>query len=267
MIRSICFFFILSVFTNYAQIQKYKLPKTLKEISGLAPLNDSTLIAINDSGNQAVVYLINTKGELIKTIIITDAKNIDWETLAQGSEYLFIGDVGNNRNQRTNLTIYKVKIDRLIKNDTVKAESIVFSYKNQQEFPPDKKNFIFDCEAMYFKKDTLYLISKIKCRPWDDSINVYQLPVNVSHYKLSPYKKIYIGGKKYFKDAVTGASFTQKDSLIILTYKHLFIKGDKIRLKGIVQRESVCKIKDSIFIAAEAFPFIGKPKLYLLKHD
>ena len=42
-------------------VEKYNLPDILEETSGLAMLND-TLWTLNDSGNEAALYAISTKG-------------------------------------------------------------------------------------------------------------------------------------------------------------------------------------------------------------
>ena len=45
-------------------VEKYNLPNTLEETSGLVVLND-TLWTLNDSGNEAALYAISNKGELL----------------------------------------------------------------------------------------------------------------------------------------------------------------------------------------------------------
>ena len=50
-------------------VEKYNLPNILEETSGLAILND-TLWTLNDSGNEATLYAISTKGELLDLSLI-----------------------------------------------------------------------------------------------------------------------------------------------------------------------------------------------------
>jgi hypothetical protein len=53
------------------QAQKARaLPECLAEISGIQYINDSTLIAHNDGGNEPALYVLNFKGELKKKVII-----------------------------------------------------------------------------------------------------------------------------------------------------------------------------------------------------
>jgi hypothetical protein len=83
-----------------------RLPKKMKEVSGIQKTEQDGLIwAINDSGNKNHIYGLNKKGIIKKDITIKDAKNIDWEELTKDDkENLYIGDFGNNKNDRTDLT-------------------------------------------------------------------------------------------------------------------------------------------------------------------
>lgn len=74
----------------------------------------------NDSGGSARVYAINPEGKLLGTYRIKEAHCRDWEDIAIGPgpdpqrEYLYVGDIGDNRARRPSITVYRVpepKID------------------------------------------------------------------------------------------------------------------------------------------------------------
>ena len=154
--------FIIQPF-NFTFSQKKeiaKVPKDLNEISGLVFLNDSVLVAHNDGGDEPILYFLNLKGEEIHRVKIEGAKNIDWEDIAfDGKEFLYIGDVGNNSNDRKDLCIYKVNSKGILKKDSVKSEKISLSYTEQKEFPENKPDRHFDAEGMAFVNDTIYIFT------------------------------------------------------------------------------------------------------------
>ncbi len=90
--------------------EKFSFPKNLKEVSGIYYSNNSQSIwAIEDSGNENEIYALDSTGNILKTIQITDIENIDWEDITQDKTgNIYIGDFGNNDNDRKNLAIYQI---------------------------------------------------------------------------------------------------------------------------------------------------------------
>lgn len=82
------------------------LPQELAETSGLACLNEQ-LWTINDSGNAAVIYQLNARGDVLRRLPLT-VRNVDWEAVTSFDNNLFIGDIGNNAGARHELTIHQV---------------------------------------------------------------------------------------------------------------------------------------------------------------
>ena len=170
--------------TNYGQLQfKAKLPKKLQEVSGIIPANQNgTYWVIEDSGNPDRLYRVNQAGELLQSVRIKNAKNRDWEDIARDTMgYVYIGDIGNNFNKREDLVIYKVP-EPVAGLEEVRAEKIKFSYPDQKRFPPKSKNFNFDCEAMLYANDSLYLFSKNRARPFKGLVKVYRIPATPGEY-------------------------------------------------------------------------------------
>ncbi len=154
-----------------------KLPAKLNEVSGITAEGDSLIWAIEDNGNKDRLYALNFKGGLVKEIEVDNAKNHDWEDLAKDKEgNLYIGDFGNNANERKNLNIYKVPNVNSGSGDKIEAEKISFHYPEQKKFPPKKSKMSFDCEAFFHHNDFLYLITKDRTRPYSGKAYIYKVP-------------------------------------------------------------------------------------------
>src|SRR5690242_13816450 len=89
---------------NYDKPQVYGKIETkeITESSGIAASKFQTDVfwTQNDSGDDAFIFALNTKGEKLGTWKVTNAKNIDWEDIAEiknqtGECVLYIGDTGN----------------------------------------------------------------------------------------------------------------------------------------------------------------------------
>jgi len=155
--------------SSYVPILIQKLDNELEESSGLAYI-DGKLWTVNDSGNENIVYQIDSQsGKASRRVRVSNAENIDWESLAQSDTHLYIGDFGNNEGNRTDLVVLKIlKSDLLTKNE-VTAEKIYFSYPGQDNFEERMNSHNFDCEAFFFSKGQLHLFTK----NWEDSHTHY----------------------------------------------------------------------------------------------
>ena len=89
-----------SIYTLYSKKRLTVDPK-LREISGIEFDKFNRLWAINDSGDEPKLYRLNEDGSIAKEILVTNAKNIDWEDMTQNKfGHFFLGDFGNNKNDR-----------------------------------------------------------------------------------------------------------------------------------------------------------------------
>lgn len=160
-----------------------ELPKTLNEVSGTEITKNTKLIwMLNDSGNKARIYGINKKGNIKKELKI-NAKNHDWEDLASDKVgNIYIGDFGNNLNERTNLTILKVNAEDLNKDSKIDIERISFKYPTQNKFPPKKKKMHFDCESFFHFNDSLYLFTKSRVKGDYGKTSLYKIPAKKGHH-------------------------------------------------------------------------------------
>ncbi|RMG24518.1 MAG: hypothetical protein D6724_05840 [Armatimonadetes bacterium] len=92
-------------------------------------------------------------------VSILDARNVDWEDIALYDGKLYIGDVGNNGNSRTDLTVYVVPEPNPYQ--TTQAAATLaqrLRYPDQKEFPGTVRRF--DCEALFVWRSKLYFITK-----------------------------------------------------------------------------------------------------------
>ena len=262
-----------------AQVEdSHKLSDKLEEISGLELLNDSTLVAFNDGGNKSEVYLLNFEGEILRTINVLDTKNNDWEDIARDDDYIYIGDIGNNMNQREKLSIVKIKISDILTRDEVEAEKIKFSYEEQTSFPPKKDSMYYDAEGMAVINDSIWIFTKDRSKPFQGVCHVYKIPVTPGKYSVSASHRLQIGKKGWWKDGITAADY-HEERLFLLTYNRFIEyeisngevkKVDEYEFGDITQRESLVVLNDeTIFVADEHNPIVGDVRLYktLRKRD
>ena len=133
-------FFLFFSCANHGQLTYItELPKGKKENSGLVSYENNTVWGVEDGGDDDDIYKIDFKGKISKELKVKNGKNEDWEDLTKDSEgNLYIGDFGNNRNDRKDLVIYKLPNPEIEPGDKIDAEKIEFNYPEQKDFPPKK---------------------------------------------------------------------------------------------------------------------------------
>lgn len=231
----------------------------LKETSGLCFANNE-FYTINDSGNGAYIYVIDSiTGCWLRKIQVASETNTDWEAITCDTEFLYIGDFGNNAGTRTDLKILKISLDSIALMDTVSAESIYFNYALQTDFSPMSNNTSFDCEAFVSIEDSLYLFSK----NWTaDSFQIYRVTKTPGLYSLTPIKTIPTLGK------ITDAHWDGENLRLIgyetipfcqfydnLSSIYLIDNVNPINYSinfvGSPQMEAICLVNDLIYITSE----------------
>ena len=199
--------------THYKPTFIANLPHKINETSALLFLNGH-LWTLNDSRNQPEIYCIDsTNGSVLRTVVISNAVNTDWESMAQDDSNVYIGDFGNNAGDRKDLQILKIKKNELLNpaNDSVKAGYIYFSYPDQINFARALNKNNFDCEAFFCHNDSLHLFSK----NWSDlNSKHYVLPVDTGHYIARLTERFNVDG------LITDASINAKGNIVLLGYKN-----------------------------------------------
>lgn len=113
------------------------------------------IYTLEDSGNANKIYALNSDGKTNKTITVTNATNVDWEDITKDKNgNIYIGDFGNNDNERQDLCIYKVAKNELNKENAVAEYKVSFSYPEQTEFLQRKKSYFMMLKAFLNTKIT-----------------------------------------------------------------------------------------------------------------
>ncbi|WP_415926392.1 hypothetical protein PN836_007065 [Ningiella sp. W23] len=171
-----------SIYVLYSKKEISVDPK-LREISGIEFDKYNRLWAINDGGDKPKLYRINSDGEIEKEILVSNAKNIDWEDMTQNKfGHFFLGDFGNNDNNRKWLTIYKIENPIDIKTDTTEAEIIKFTYPELGDAPVKANERNYDLEAFIAHGRHLYLFTKNRTEPFDGVTNLYKVGDHAANF-------------------------------------------------------------------------------------
>jgi hypothetical protein len=250
----------------------YSLPKKLKEVSGITYFPENNLIyTLEDSGNKNAIYAINSNGKIAKTITISNATNVDWEDITKDkSGNLYIGDFGNNDNERKDLCIYKVNKNQLNKDLAVAEYKVSFSYPEQTEFPPKKKELFYDVEGFFEHGNYFYLFTKNRSKGFDGTAFIYKIlnaPGTQKATKIGEFKTC----DNYNHCVLTSATISPDGKKVILLshdkivlfkgYKgDLFHKGTQteIKLNHFSQKEAIVfKDNNTLLIADEKTNKVG----------
>ena len=193
-----------------------KISDKLKEASGLVESikNPGMLWSLNDSGNDAEVFLINGQGKIQATYTVGKVVNRDWEDIALGPgpdpsvNYVYVGDIGdNNRNYDTKY-IYRFPEPALSGDKKVVIDSFDTIAFQLPKGPRDTETLMIDPQT----KD-LFIISKR-----EDSVHVYQ-----SHF---PFRKginlMEDTGKYPFKLIVAGAFSSDGTEVLLKNYNKIY---------------------------------------------
>lgn len=181
----------------------------LDETSGLLFYNNN-LITHNDSGDEANLYEIDiSTGNIIRTVTIANAANVDWEDITQDASYIYIGDIGNNNGNRTDLKIYKIsKDDYNDMDDIVTPDIISYSYANQTDFTSNPNNNNWDAEGLISYGDKLLVFTK----NWaNNEVTVYSIPKTSGTHNASLESNYNVNG------LITGVDISPNESVIYLT--------------------------------------------------
>ena len=244
----------------------YSLPKKLKEVSGITYFPETNFTyAIEDSGNDNKIYALNSEGKLDKTITISNATNVDWEDITKDKKgNIYIGDFGNNDNERKDLCIYKIANSELNKENAIAEYKVSFSYPEQTEFPPKKKELFYDVEGFFEYQNYFYLFTKNRSKGFDGTAFIYKIlnaPGIQKATKIGEFKTC----DNYNHCVLTSATISPDGKKIVLLSHDkivlfegfngdLFHQGSQteIPLNHFSQKEAICfKDNKTLIIADE----------------
>lgn len=124
----------------------------------------------NDSGDDARLFAFDEDGNELRPagtdagdfegFVLADARNIDWEDLCLVGDSIWVADMGNNFNTRTNLGLYELpEPDPRSSVPLGAARFHALAYPEQAEFPPER-NWIYDSESLFEHEGKLHLLTK-----------------------------------------------------------------------------------------------------------
>lgn len=197
--------------TTYTPVWISGLPGALQEISGLTQA-DGKWWGHEDSGAEEVFYRVEpVAGDILQTIELKNAKNRDWEEIAADDQNLYLGDFGNNSNNRQNLGIYIVPLSEIGNSNSETVQEfewslLPFSYIDQTDFtaqPEDSS--VYDCEAMIVSNGKAHLFTKSRRN------------YNTVHYVVNPSNNTAEKVESFQAEGlITGASLSPDGKLIAL---------------------------------------------------
>lgn len=190
--------------------------REINEASGIAASlrTPGLLYTHNDSGGDAVVYVLNQRGLMPARIMLQGIENHDWEDIAVGRNpqtgvsHILVGDIGDNNAVRKSVCIHRFPepaiADTLI--TVAKTDRIEFTYEDGAR----------DAEALFHDSRTgdIYVVTKR-----ENQSRVYRLAFPQS--ASSPNVAKFVCALPY--NWVTAADLSPDgDRLLIKTYTNIY---------------------------------------------
>ena len=160
----------------------------------------------NDHTDKFLYRIDSNNAVITDTFCVKRIRNRDTEEIAQDSNFIYFGDIGNNKGNRQYLHILRIS-KATIGNKKYKVDTIRFSYGDQTDFTARLNATDFDCEAFIVTDDSIYLFTK----QWVSAqTTVYSLPktpgTHVAH-RRDTYNT---------KGLVTGATYIPEYQIVVL---------------------------------------------------
>lgn len=260
-----CLVFILFSFQLVACSQTVRtissLPSTLSENSGMLISHENAIWLHNDGGDSAKLYLIDTFGTVLKTILIHNVTNIDWEDITYDNQgRVYIGEFGNNNNSRQNLKVYRIPHPDSITGNTVAAETIEYHYPEQTAFPPIDREKKYDTEAMIHFQDSLYLFTKDRTSPHQGYTWLYQISADTGAHAAILLDSFQTNQISYIFEVTGAAMSPNQEQLALLGANTVWwftgFTGNRF-FDGMVQTISLQSTTQK-----EALDFVDNERLY-----
>lgn len=222
----------------------------LEEVSGLVASRrqPGMLWVHNDSGNPAEIYLLDTQAVVQATYVLGETQR-DWEDIAigpgpaEGVDYLYVGDIGDNFTLRSKNYIYRFPEPTNIQHiDTIhQIDTITFMYPDEQ----------WDAETLLLDPLTknLYLLSKemsytrIYCLPYPQRTDSVLVAEHV--------KTIAFEGENLLDRLVSGDISADGHELLLKTYQHVLYRS---------RPDSTLSFAKWITLPADTLPYVAEPQ-------
>ena len=173
-----------SISVDDVKFNSVELPKQLDEISALEYEDrDKSVVSfwgLNDSGNASELYRFNEKGEILQTVSITNAPNVDWEEISIDDNHIYFADFGNNLGKRKDLAIYYINRNDINLNQSkisLQAKKIEFFYPEQTTFGYKNLTTNWDAEAFFIYNNKIHILTK----EWSNKATThYTIPIDTT---------------------------------------------------------------------------------------
>ncbi|MBN2274489.1 MAG: T9SS type A sorting domain-containing protein [Bacteroidales bacterium] len=201
--------------SSVSPLSTWLLPDIMKGSSGLIIWNNK--IWTQNDHTDLKIYAVDTFNiNEYQSYSIPGLSHIDWEEISQDSDYLYIGDFGNNENgNRTDLKILRIEKNSVLAGSPL-VDTIHFSYALQTDFSPTgANNTDFDCEAFIVTTDSIYLFTK----EWlSQKTSLYAMPKLPGDYVVDYQATCDVQG------LITGSTFLESKDLIVLCGYSLLVQ-------------------------------------------
>lgn len=195
------------------------LPDDMNESSGAAldPRAPGVFWTHGDSGADPVLFAVDAEGRLVGRVLISGARNRDWEDMAigpcPGGDCVYVGDIGNNRpGSRNELVLYRAPLPQPTDSATRPAEAF------RARFPGGGR----DTEALFVTADGgVYLVNKGQ----RDDIELWRWPTPLHAGPVDLVRvRVLAPEPEQPGDAVTGAGASRDGRWVALrTYGRLVL--------------------------------------------
>ncbi len=161
----------------------------LPEASGLAHslIHEDILYSHNDSGGEASVFALDTKGNLLAEIQLSGVRNRDWEDIAtgidpkDGKEYIYIGEIGDNSARYPSVWVHRIPEPDFTDADSLITASGVTSFEIVYE------DGARDAEALFIEPDSgdIYILSKR-----EERVGIYRVSYPQSSTEINTAERL-----------------------------------------------------------------------------
>lgn len=147
----------------------------------------------NDSGDGAFIFAINSAGKDLGTWRVSGANNIDWEDIAafkdtNGTCFLYIGEIGNNKLKRNEFVVYRVREPQISAENRSSSKKDPLTTENAEAIKFQYPGELHDAETLMVHPQTadIYVLTK----QIGEASVVYKLPANYQKERSNKLEKI-----------------------------------------------------------------------------
>lgn len=243
--------FGMNVTEDFDPLPSEKGTVDISETSGLAVSvkNENMIWAHNDSGHANTFFLIDSQtGEIMSRYTIMGSANIDWEDMEIALDsktqepYLYVADLGDNKESRVNYTIYKFKEPEYQSEHY--GKSVTWTPEDFSRIDLRYPDGSHDAESLLVDPVTqdIYVVTK---RDFRSTLYVLPFP-----YTTETTNTMYKVGLFAFKDASAGTVSLDGSKIIIKNRQDIFYW----------QRSQGQALWEALAETPVKAPYIGEPQ-------